>query len=78
MAVEAGLPPGPVDRVLASDEFADDVRRGERRVRELGARGVPFFLFPGGATVSGAEPAPVFRAALRGADGDRPRQPTVT
>ncbi len=65
LALEGGLAAGDVDRVLGSEEFAEEVRREERRARELGARGVPFFRFPDGLAISGAQPAEVFRAALR-------------
>lgn len=65
LAVAAGLAAPEVDRVLGGSEFSEEVRRDEERARALGARGVPFFVFPGGFAVSGAQPAEVFRHALR-------------
>lgn len=65
LGVEAGLEEGEVRRVLASDDYADAVRRDERRARTLGVNGVPFFVFDGLHGVSGAQPAEFFLAALR-------------
>lgn len=59
-AVEVGLDAEEARATLASDRHADDVRRDQVRARELGIRGVPFFLFNGELGASGAQPPEVF------------------
>lgn len=66
LSTESGLAEADVRRVLAGQAFTLQVRLDERAARELGATGVPFYLFDGGRTISGAQPTPVFTAALRG------------
>ncbi|WP_277102273.1 DsbA family oxidoreductase [Corynebacterium vitaeruminis] len=64
VAIKAGLPADEVDRVLASEEFADAVRGDEQQARALGINAVPFFLFENKWAVSGAQPVEVFVQAL--------------
>jgi len=64
LAVDVGLDADEVAAVLAGDAYAAEVRADERRARELGIRGVPFFLFAGQFGVSGAQPEDVFKQAL--------------
>lgn len=65
LAGEAGLAEEDTSRVLASDEFAAEVRADERRARTLGVNGVPFFVFDELHGVSGAQPKEFFLGALR-------------
>lgn len=61
-----GLPAAEVSEVLASDRYADDVRRDEQvALQELQVRGVPFFVIDGRLAISGAQPVELFRRALR-------------
>lgn len=53
-----------VDDVLASDRYADDVRRDQAQAVAYGIRGVPFFVLDGRLTVSGAPPVAIFAQAL--------------
>lgn len=55
MAGEVGLDIQDVARVLAGDAYADAVRRDIDEARQLGARGVPFFVFNRTYGVSGAQ-----------------------
>ncbi len=71
-ATDVGLDPDAARALLASDSHADDVRHDESRARELGIRGVPFFLFNGEHGVSGAQPPEVFTQLL---DKLQPRSP---
>lgn len=65
LAVRAGLDEQEARRVLAdSSAYADDVRADEREAAELGATGVPFFVFDRRYGVSGGQPAEVFTQAL--------------
>jgi predicted DsbA family dithiol-disulfide isomerase len=63
-AATAGLDPAHVDRVLASDEFADAVEADIREAAGLGATGVPFFVIDRKYGVSGAQPADAFVEVL--------------
>jgi predicted DsbA family dithiol-disulfide isomerase len=64
LAVEAGLNPEEVGRVLESDEYGAAVRADAAEAQALGARGVPFFAFGGRLAVSGAQPTELFAQAL--------------
>lgn len=78
LAVRAGLDETAVRGVLADQRaYAEDVRRDEREAAQLGATGVPFFVFDSKYAVSGAQPAEVFTQALTTAWDDRPA-PLVT
>ncbi|MBD5607680.1 MAG: DsbA family oxidoreductase [Desulfovibrio sp.] len=61
----AGLDEKAVREVLDSDRFGQEVRRDEREAAELGVRGVPFFVFPGGVTIPGAISQADFAALLK-------------
>lgn len=65
IARDAGLPADAVDRLLDGDGHADTVRQDVETARQLGVRGVPFFVFDGRLAVSGAQPVEVFAQALR-------------
>jgi predicted DsbA family dithiol-disulfide isomerase len=71
LAIEAGLPERDVTDVLASDQFADEVRADEAQARELGINGVPCFVLDERYAVSGAQPAQVLLSALHQAWGER-------
>lgn len=64
IASGAGLPADAVDRLLDGDGHADTVRQDVEMAREIGVRGVPFFVFDGRLAVSGAQPVEVFEQAL--------------
>jgi predicted DsbA family dithiol-disulfide isomerase len=57
LAVEAGLDPGEVAEVLASDRYSDHVDTDEAMARSLGATGVPLFVIDRRYGISGAQPA---------------------
>jgi predicted DsbA family dithiol-disulfide isomerase len=65
LATEAGLSDSDVRRVLAGQAFTLQVRADEREAKERGATGVPFFVFDGRQTLSGAQPPEVFLRALK-------------
>jgi predicted DsbA family dithiol-disulfide isomerase len=56
LAVDAGLDADEVAEVLASDAYADEVRADEAAAHQMGATGVPFFVFDGRYAVGGAQP----------------------
>lgn len=63
LAAEAGLP-GVEERLDAGDGEAE-VTAWLRAARDLGVTGVPFFVFEGRWSVSGAQSAEFFETALR-------------
>ena len=64
VAGEAGLSARAAHAYLASDEGAATVAEMDRRVRELGVTGVPFFIFGGKLAVSGAHEPQVLAGAM--------------
>jgi len=64
IAGEAGLPADAARAYMASEEGADSIDAMDRRVRELGVSGVPFFIFGSSVAVSGAQEPPALVAAM--------------
>lgn len=64
LAQEVGLIEDDVSAVLASDEYAREVRSDEREAAQLGITGVPFFVFGGRIGVAGAQTPDVLENAL--------------
>lgn len=77
LAVEAGLSEHEVTDVLASDQFAAEVRGDEEQARELGISGVPCFVLDERYAVSGAQPAQLLLSALHQAWTERAAQPEL-
>jgi predicted DsbA family dithiol-disulfide isomerase len=73
IAGEAGLSADDARAYLDSDAGADNIEAMDRRVRELGVTGVPFFIFDGRVAVSGAHEAPSLVAAMTEAAAGGPR-----
>ena len=64
IAGEAGLSRDAARAYLDSEAGTDTIEAMDRRVRELGVTGVPFFIFDGRVAVSGAQEAPVLVGAM--------------
>jgi predicted DsbA family dithiol-disulfide isomerase len=64
LAVEVGLDGDLVDKTLAGDGYADEVRADIEQAADYGISGVPFFVFDRRLAVSGAQPAEVLLQAL--------------
>lgn len=64
IAVENGLDEGSTRAMLGGNEFAEDVERDIYEARQVGARGVPYFVFDEKYAVSGAQPARLFLQVL--------------
>jgi predicted DsbA family dithiol-disulfide isomerase len=67
-AVAAGLNKTEVEKVLAGNEFEEEVRTAEEKAYDLGVQGVPFFVFNDKFAVSGAQSLEVFEKALKQAE----------
>jgi predicted DsbA family dithiol-disulfide isomerase len=57
--------------MLESDRFEEEVRKDQARARQMGIRGVPFFVLDGRLAVSGAQASEVFRGAFRQLEEER-------
>lgn len=64
LGVEVGLEGDAVRAALASDSQAEGVRADVARAREVGVRGVPYFLLDGKYGVSGAQASDVLLDVL--------------
>ncbi len=68
LAAGAGLDRAAVEARLDDRNARELVAAEERRARELGIEGVPFFIFNGRVAVSGAHPAQSLLEAMRQAE----------
>jgi predicted DsbA family dithiol-disulfide isomerase len=64
LAAEIGLDRDEVRTMLAGNDFADAVTKDIYEARQVGARGVPFFIFNDSYAVSGAQPGKLFLQVL--------------
>jgi predicted DsbA family dithiol-disulfide isomerase len=65
VAMQAGLDEARARAILASDEYADDVRTDEEFFQRSGIRGVPAIIIERKHLISGGQPVEVFERALR-------------
>jgi len=65
IATEVGLDAQRAQQILASDEYADDVREQERYFTERGIHSVPAIIINERHLISGGQPPEVFENALR-------------
>jgi predicted DsbA family dithiol-disulfide isomerase len=65
IGVASGLDPEQVGHLLATDQFASEVRQDEADAASLGCTGVPFFVFDRTFAVPGAQDPDTFLIALR-------------
>jgi predicted DsbA family dithiol-disulfide isomerase len=75
LASELGHDRAEVQDLLESEELVQDVRSDEQRARELGIRGVPFFVLDGKLGISGAQPVAVMAEGLRRARSEPASSP---
>jgi predicted DsbA family dithiol-disulfide isomerase len=64
LGIDAGLDTAVIKKLLNSDDNADKVEQDIYEARQIGVRGVPFFVFNNQYAVSGAQPVEVFLSAL--------------
>lgn len=64
LSAEVGLDAEAVRTMLSGTEFAEDVERDIYEAQQVGARGVPFFVFDSKYAVSGAQPSRLFLRVL--------------
>jgi len=79
VGAQEGLDPNEVAETLASDRFADEVRKDEAEAHELGCTGVPFFVIDRKFAVPGAQDPETFLITLRRAwERSHPEVATAT
>ena len=61
---EAGLRRAEIDAMLHSDQYAQAVEQDIQEARQIGVRGVPFFVFDRKYAISGAQPVAAFNQML--------------
>lgn len=71
MTDQVGIDRVAAGEVLASDQFRSEVARDGQLARELGATGVPFFVFDMKYAISGAQPLDAFTQMLETAWGSK-------
>lgn len=77
LATEVGLAEDLVAGVLATDQYAHEVRVDEERAYALGIHGVPFFVIANRYAIEGAQPAELILSALDRAWSELPQRPEV-
>ena len=65
VAGEAGLDRTETEKFLASDKGVIEVKAEEAVGRRLGIRGVPYFVFNGSISISGAQPPDIIVSAVQ-------------
>ena len=65
LADRAGLDAAAVESILHSEEGTTEVKAEEAAGRQLGIRGVPYFVLNGSILISGAQPPDIFLSALQ-------------
>lgn len=71
LATEVGIDDQTVRTMLAGTDFADDVERDIYEAQQVGARGVPFFVFNNRYALSGAQPPQLFLQVLQKVAADQ-------
>jgi predicted DsbA family dithiol-disulfide isomerase len=71
IAAQSGLPQDETADVLAGDRYTAEVRSDEERARELGVRGVPFFVVDNRYGISGAQSSELLLEAITTAWAER-------
>lgn len=61
---EVGLTGNEIRTMLESDALVEEVRKDQYEAQQVGARGVPFFVFNDKYALSGAQPPEVFTQVL--------------
>ncbi len=77
LAADVQLPAAEVTQLFTSDAYAQDVRHDEYQARQVGVRGVPYFVFENKYAVSGAQPAELFEEVLQKVWEEARPRPTV-
>ncbi|MFC3853705.1 DsbA family oxidoreductase [Salinispirillum marinum] len=70
VAESVGLVADDVQAVLASDQYADDVRQEEAQLQRMGVSSVPTFIINNQYAITGGQPTDVFVQALRQIAGE--------
>lgn len=72
LAAEVGLDKDEAKRILASADYANEVRESERVANSKGIDGVPFFIFDGKETLYGAHAVETFVNVITAVKNNEP------
>jgi predicted DsbA family dithiol-disulfide isomerase len=64
LGADVGLPPVEIREMLKGSQYKEEVLQDQHIAAQVGARGVPFFVFNDKYAVSGAQPTEVFTQVL--------------
>lgn len=64
VGISVGIPEAETSAMLNSDQFKNEVEQDQYHAQQVGARGVPFFVFNNKYAVSGAQPSDLFSEVL--------------
>lgn len=73
-----GIPEPEIQKLFTSDSYASEVRQDQAHAREIGIRGVPFFVFNNKYAISGAQAPDFFLQTLVKAFDEFQKAPGVT
>ncbi len=59
IALNVGIPKSALDEFWTKDQYRDEILEEEKRIRDLGVTGVPFFIINDSFAFSGAQPPEV-------------------
>lgn len=76
LGMEVGLPEDEISNMLHADRYKEEVLQDQHIAAQIGARGVPFFVFNDKYAVSGAQPTDVFTEVLNKVWAEE--KPTIT
>jgi predicted DsbA family dithiol-disulfide isomerase len=76
-AVEAGVGKDEARKVLETDAYEAQVEADQRKARDLGVHGVPYFVVDRRYAVSGAQPPEIFLEVLETAWNEKASIPTA-
>ena len=78
LAASIGLNSEEVKKVLNSDAYAYEVKQDEMEARNIGVRGVPFFVLDDKYAISGAQPVEAFLQTLEKAWEEKKMEPEIS
>ena len=74
LGVDVGLNPEDVQNMLSGKSYTEEVEKDIYESRQIGVRGVPYFVFNDRYVVTGAQPSEMFLGALTTAWGELERE----
>ncbi len=70
LGIEAGLSPEEINAVVTTRQYEENVHQDIYEAKQIGVRGVPYFVLNDKYAISGAQPAEIFAEALQKSWGE--------